>query len=185
MMRWDGFGRSLLFAAVAAAGFLPFAIAVAPLLGWSASLAAYAWLAVAVHLAGIGATRRQGLAAAGATLVGGAVIASLAPGPRDAILAAALVLGLCRSGLLYRARFARSVAWEAILLGTGLALAGSVLCGTTFSAVLAVWAFFLVQSVFFAVGGVRERREARVDLDPFEVARDRTRALIDFDLEPR
>jgi len=179
MMRWNGFGRGVLFAAVAAAAFVPFAIAAAPL----GALAAYAWGIVAIHLAGLGATRRQGLAAAAAVLLVGVIAAGAAPSPRDAILGAALVLGLFRSGLLYRARFARALVIEGVLLVAGLAAAGAVLGGTTFSAVLAVWVFFLIQSVFFVVGGVSLRREPEAAVDAFDAARDRTRALIDFDLD--
>ncbi len=41
-MRWNDFGHSLLFGAVAAAVFVPFAILAVPHLGWGGTLAAYA-----------------------------------------------------------------------------------------------------------------------------------------------
>ena len=178
-MRWNDFGRSLLFGAVAAATFVPFAILAAPHLGWGATLAAFAVCSASAYAAGLGATRRQGLGAA--LLIGvlgtGAVLA--APSARDAILAAALLLGLCRSGLLYRARFARALVLEGLLLCGGLGVAGHLLAGSTFSAVLAIWAFYLVQSVFFLVGGVESRREGAGDADPFDVARSRTLELLE------
>jgi len=179
MMRWNDFGRSLLFGAVAAAAFVPFAIAATPLLGWGGVLVAYAVASASAYLAGLGATRRQGLAAG--LLVGllGAGVALAAPAPRDAILAAALLLGLCRSGLLYRARFARALVLEGVLLCAGLGLAGHLLTGSTFSAVLAVWAFFLVQSIFFLVGGVETRREDPRDTDPFDAARARAVEILE------
>jgi hypothetical protein len=172
-MRWNDFGRSLLFGAVAAAAFVPFAIVTIPHLGWSGTLAAYAVASASVYLAGLGATRRQGLGAG--LLVGllGTGVALVAPTARDAIVAAALLLGLCRSGLLYRARFARALVLEGVLLCAGLGIAGHLLTGSTFSAVLAAWAFFLVQSVFFLVGGVETRREDAPDVDPFDAARAR------------
>ena len=59
MMRWNDFTRSLLFGAVAAAAFVPFAMVAAPLLGWSGALAAYAVVSASAYLAGLGASRRQ------------------------------------------------------------------------------------------------------------------------------
>jgi hypothetical protein len=178
-MGWNDFGRSLLFGAVAAAAFVPFAIVAAPHLGWGGTLAAYAVASASAYLVGLGATRRQGLGAG--LLVGllGTGVALAAPSSRDAILAAALLLGLCRSGLLYRTRFARAVVLEGVLLCAGLGIAGHLLTSSTFSAVLAVWAFFLVQSVFFLVGGVEARREEARDVDPFDTARARAVELME------
>lgn len=184
MMRWNDFGRSLVFGAVAAAACVPFAILVTPILGWSDALAAYALVCAATYVAGLGATRRQGFAAAGVVLGVGGALAWIAPTPRDAIFAAALTLGLCRSGLLYRARFARSLLLEAFLLCVGLGAAAQVLGGSTFSAVLAVWIFFVIQSVFFLVGGVSSRKEHTATADPFEAARLRTLELLDPDGVP-
>jgi hypothetical protein len=178
-MRWNDFGRSLLFGAVAAAAFVPFAIVASPHLGWGGTLAAYAVASASAYLAGLGATRRQGLAAALLLGLLGTGVALAAPTSRDAVLGAALLLGLCRSGLLYRTRFARALLLEGILLCGGLGVAGHLLTSSTFSAVLAVWAFFLVQSVFFLVGGVETRREDAGDVDPFEAARARAIELIE------
>lgn len=179
MIRWNDFGSSLLFGAVAAAGFVPFAILAAPLLGRSGSLVAYALASAAVYLAGIGASRRQGLAAALLVAGAGAAAALLAPDPRDALLATGMIFGLCRSGLLYRSRFARALLLEGALVGAGLGVAGQLLDASTFSAVLAVWAFFLVQSVFFLIGGVEARCEDPGELDPFDAAHARVLEILE------
>jgi hypothetical protein len=179
MMRWNDFGRSLVFGAVAAAAFVPFAVVATPVHGWSSGVAAYALLCSATYLAGLGATRRQGLTAAGVALLVGGTVAWIAPTPRDAIFAAALGLGLCRSGLLYRARFARSLLLEGFLLCAGLAAAAEMFGGSTFSAVLAVWIFFVIQSVFFLIGGVNARREGAEETDAFEAARARALELLE------
>ncbi len=179
MMRWNDFRGSLLFGAVAAAAFVPFAIIATPHFGWGGALAAYAVASASTYLTGLGATRRQGFAAGLLVAVLGVGIAFAAPTARDAILAATLLLGLCRSGLLYRARFARALVLESVLLCAGLGVAGYLLAGSTFSAVLAVWAFYLVQSVFFLVGGVETRSEETGDVDPFEAARARALELLE------
>jgi len=82
---------------------------------------------------------------------------------------------------LYRTRFARALVLEGILLCAGLGAAGQILGGSTFSAVLAVWIFFLIQSVFFLVGGVTSRSECDAAVDPFEAARARTLDLLEPD----
>jgi len=179
MIRWNDFGRSLLFGAVAAAGFVPFTILATPGLGRSGSLVVYALASAAVYLAGIGASRRQGFAAALIVAGAGTAAALFAPDPRDALLATGLLFGLCRSGLLYRSRFARALLLEGGLLGAGLGVAGQLLAASTFSAVLAVWAFFLVQSVFFLIGGVEARREEPGEHDPFDAAHSRVLAILE------
>ena len=179
MMRWNDFGRSLLFGAVAAAAFVPFAILCAPTLGSRGAVVAFAILSASAHLAGIGASRRQGLFAGVLVGVIGTAAALFAPDPRDAVLATAMAFGLCRSGLLYRSRFARAVVLEGALLGTGLALAGHLIGASTFSAVLAVWAFYLVQSVFFLVGGIEARPEDAGELDPFDAAHARAEEILE------
>jgi|GEM_PF-1557729 len=179
MMRWNGLGRSLLFGAFAAAAYAPFSIIATPLFGWSGAVAAYALLSAAVYLAGLGQTLHQGLAASLLLSLGVGAIAVVAPSDRDVVLAAALALGLLRSGLLYRSRFARALMLESALACGGLLIAGKVFDGSVVSTALAIWAFYLVQSVFFAVGGISERRECPDDVDPFDAAHAGALAVLD------
>ncbi len=176
-MRWNGFARSLGFAAVAGAGFLPFAALVADLRGVGPALALYATLAVAVYAAGLGASLRRGLAAA--LLAAGLATAGLllATTVREQWLLVGVALAVCRSGVLYRARPARALVAEVALVGAGLWLARAWFDGSALSGALAVWGFFLVQSLFFLAGGVGERPEA-AEGDPFDRARERALALL-------
>ena len=178
-MGWNRFSGSLAFGAVAAAGYAPFALLFAPHLGSGSALGCYALLSVSVYAAGLGATRRQGI---GAALLAGALGCAallVAPSARDLVLAAALILGLVRSGLVHRARFARALLLESLLLGAGLGLSAHLLGGSTLSAVLAVWSFYLVQSLYFLVGGVSPRREESAEVDPFDAARARADAVLE------
>ncbi len=178
-MRWNGFARSLVFAGVTAAGYAPFALVVAPWLGAGAALAAYAVLAVAVYTVGLASTLRRGVGAALlAALLGAGVLAATAS-TREVVVAAALILCLCRSGVLYRTRFARALVLEGTLLVGGLGLAQHLMGPSTLSVILAVWGFFLVQSVFFLVGGVEEKRLACEVLDPFEQAHARALSILE------
>jgi len=179
MMRWNGLGRSLIFGAFAAVAYIPFSILVTPLFGWSGAVAAYAIASAAVYLAGLGPTLRQGLMASVLLGLGVGAIAVVAPSDRDVVLAAALGLAVLRSGLLYRSRFARALLLESTLAGVALWLAGHVFDGSVASTALAFWAFYLVQSVYFAVGGIAARPDRPDDVDPFETARARAHAVLD------
>ena len=85
---------------------------------------------------------------------------------------------MLRSGLLYRSRFARALLLESTLVGAGLWLAGHVFDGSVTSTALAVWTFYLVQSVFFAVAGIAARPDRPNDTDPFDAARARALATL-------
>ena len=178
-MSWNGFSRSLVFAAVAAAGWPAFSLVAAPLLGVGGALSLYLVLAAALHVFGIAPRPARGLVAALSALGLGVGVLALARGPADAAIGAALMLGVARSGILYRARTARAVIAEALLLGGGLALARFLLVPGPLGAALGIWGFFLVQSVYFLIGGVSERRPDAGNLDPFDLARTRLAALLE------
>ena len=78
-----------------------------------------------------------------------------------------------------RAEPARALVIEGGLLATGLALA-HLLAGSGFlSLALAVWGFFLVQSLYFLMGGVGRRAEREEAIDPFERAHQQAVRLMD------
>jgi len=178
-MRWNGFGSSLVFAAAAAAGWPAFAVLVGPVLGLGGALPLYATLVVALDVFGIARRPAHGVMAACLALGLGTGVLLLTRGAGEALVGSALVLGFVRSGMLYRARSARACLAEAALLGGGLALARFLAVPGLLGTALGIWGFFLVQSVFFLIGGVRERRAAAGGLDPFDLARTRLAALLE------
>ncbi len=178
-MSWNGFSRSLVFAAVAAAGWPAVWLLATPLLGTGAALSLYLTGVAAVYVFGIAPRPARGALAGMAALALGAAVLVLARGPVEVAIGSALAIGAVRSGMLYRARSARAVAAEAALLAGGLALARFLAVPGPLGAALGIWGFFLVQSVFFLIGGVSERRPAAGDLDPFELARTRLAALLE------
>jgi hypothetical protein len=178
MTRWNGFGRAVVFAAGAAAAVFAAEVLLAPVLGARATLRGFALASAAVYLAGLGPSWRRGSAAAVAAAVTGVGVLTLPLSVSHTAVAAAGVIALGRSGILYRSRPLRALALEALLATGGLALASTLAGGGAASLALAVWGFFLVQSVFFLIGGI----EARPDpgpADPFERARAELLALLD------
>jgi len=180
-MRWNGFGRSLLFAALAAGAFPVFALLANPVVGRTSALSLYLLGIAVIYLAGLAPRRSRAVVAAAVAAALGIGVFLLAPNVGTVATGAALTLGVGRSGVLYRSRRARALLAETLLLAGGLALARFLAGPGTLQVALAIWGFFLVQSFFFLLGGVAERAEARAGLDPFEVARARALALMEGD----
>jgi hypothetical protein len=178
-MRWNGFARSLLFAAGAAGAFPVFALVANPVLGRASALSLYLLGIAAVYAAGLAPRRSRAVVVAGIASALGAGVLLLAPSVGTVAAGAALMVGVCRSGVLYRSRRARALLAETLLLAGGLALARFLAGPDTLQVAFAIWGFFLVQSFFFLLGGVAERTETAAGLDPFEVARGRAIALME------
>ena len=157
MIRWDSFGRSAAFAACTALGWMPWVVLGGP-------RALYLVAVTAAYVAGLGGPIARRIPAAMLTAVAG--VALLVAGDAAVLcVGLAVALAVARSAFLYRAAPARAVVVETALAGGGLLF--SRLLGTPS---LAIWGFFLVQSCFFLLAGVRVREPATGHPDPFEAA---------------
>lgn len=178
MMRWDGFSRSTVFAAIAAAAWLPWVAVVRPIAGGWHALVLYAVGLLALYIAGCSAARPRALQAALAAAAAAVLIALGARNVTELAIGLGAVLGIARSGFLYPTAPARAALRELLLIGGGLAFA-RFLAGATFPSVaLAVWGFLLVQSCFFLLGAATHPTDGRHP-DPFEEAHRRASALLD------
>lgn len=176
-MRWNSFGRSALFAALAGAAYLPVLVLVGPLLGFTTAATVYLTALVTCYVAGLSPGRRFGT-----TFVVGALglaLVAAADSPREFVLILAVILGITRSGLLYPSRSVRTIATEAVLVGGGLAFAVFLRASSPFSTALAIWGFFLVQSFFFLCRDTEGRSQPNAERDPFESAYVRAVDLLD------
>ena len=178
-MRWNTFGRSAVFAALAGIGILPWIVLAGPMLGMRWALAVYLVTLTATAVVGAAPSLRRGLGVSVmVTLLGGCLAVTTHTLPALA-LGLAVLFAMARGVFLYRLRPARAVAVEVALVGGGLLFARFLAGPSLISLVLAVWGFLLVQSVFFLVGGVRVRERAVPQQDPFDTAHERARALLD------
>jgi hypothetical protein len=197
MTRRTAFGRSALFAAVAAAGWPVWALCSFPTIDWWAALALYLAAISGLYIGGllpgraggapafprprtggsIGAARR--LIAALLGIVAAMAVASWAHNTRELAIGLAALLGIARSGFIYRATPVRAVAIELTLLVGGLLFARFLAGPSLVSSALALWGFLLVQSIFFLIPGVRPRTVARSVGDPFDEAHRRALALLE------
>lgn len=178
-MRRNSLLGSLSFGAVAALASIPWSMVAGPVVGRLWALAAYCLFAVAAYVIVIAPSWPRGVAIGGLAALLAAAVGILAPWPSDAILGAALILAVARSGFLYRSKPARALLLEGALAIGGL-LAARILAGPTpLASGLAIWTFFLVQSLFFLAGGVEHREADETRIDPFERARKRALAVME------
>jgi hypothetical protein len=171
-MRRGTFSSSLLFAAIAG-------LATVVYLSIGASPGAGAILLAVSYLVAIAPTTSRALRIGVLAGLLGLGVGLLVPGTEARLVAAAFLGGLLRSGFLYRSRPLRGLAIETFLLTTGLALAAVLNGYGPLSTALAVWGFFLVQSLYFLVGGIELRVAAPEGLDPFVKAREEAMRLMD------
>jgi len=172
------FSRSLLFAAIAGTGLPLFLGVLGPLLGHTFALQLYLVGSAVAYGVSMAPSLRSSLATG--LVAGGLGLLLLALPLRlpSVALGSALILALCRSGLLHRASGLRGIALEGLLQGTGLLLAAFLAGRDPISLAVATWGYLLVQSLYWLVGGIRLRTPEPKG-DPFEEARLRLLALLD------
>ena len=172
-----GFARTLVFGALAALGVPAAWLLLAPVLGSSLLLSLY-WTGLAIaYPAWIAGSLRRGLAAGALAGFGALVLLAFLPGPPVAALGTALLIAAVRSGFLYRAPQPRLLVLEALLLVGGLGVANALASPGVLGEALAVWGYFLVQSLYFLVARPRPRA-ATPGGDPFERASERLERLL-------
>jgi hypothetical protein len=179
MMRIDSFGRSAIFAAAVALGWIAWLGIAGLAMGVAIARALYFVAATALYTGALAPTPSRRMST---TLLVGAVgllLAAVAGGGAELALGLAIVLGTVRSVFLHRASSARAVVVEGVLLVGGLVFARFLASGTAQPTAFALWGFFLVQSCFFLVGGIEVRRADGRHPDPFEEAHARAIEVIE------
>lgn len=173
-----GFARTLVFGALAALGVPAVWLLLAPLLGSSLVLGLY-WVGLAIaYPVWIAGSLRRAVGAAALSGVGALVLLALLPGLSVMAAGAALLVAAVRSGFLYRAPQPRLLVLEALLLVVGLTVANALATPGVLGMALAVWGYFLVQSLYFLLARPRPRA-ATPGGDSFERASERLERLLD------
>ncbi len=173
-----GFARTLVFGVLAALAVPAIRLLLAPVLGHSLTLS-LTWVGLAIaYPAWIAGSLRRGVRAALLAGSGGVVLLALMPGPSFVAAGAALLVASVRSGFLYRAARSRLLVLEGLLLVVSLAVANALASPGVLGIALAVWGYFLVQSLYFLLARPRPRA-ASEGRDPFERARERLESLLD------
>jgi len=180
MVRWDGFGHSLAFAACAAAGLSVAVTFGGPIFGDTAAARLYLIAAAGIYPAGLSPDRSRRVAALALAALAGGVLALLPLDLRATAVGAAGIVAFARGVLLAEKRDLRALAIEAVLGVAGLAAAAHFARGGLFALCLALWGYFLVQSGYFLIGR-RADRSDETARDPFDRARERLARLLEND----
>lgn len=178
-MHCNTFGRSAIFAALSGVSVVPWLVIAGPLLGMRLALALYLVALTATSVAALVPSRRRGLGAGVVVAVLGSCLVAATRTLPELALGLAVLFATARGAFLYRLRPARAALVELVLVGGGLLFARFLAGPSLISIAFAVWGFLLVQSLFFLVGGVRVRERTAPHTDPFDVANERARSLLD------
>lgn len=178
-MRWNTFAGSLVFAAAAAVGLVPVVLGLTPWVGVHTGLALYLVAITVLYLRGLVPEDQRRHAVVVTTLVIGLMAAASLRSVNDVALVLGIVLAIIRSAVTFRIRRARALVVETLLVGGGLLFARAVGGTTLIGWALALWAFLLVQSVYFLIGGVQTRHAREAELDGFAAAYGRAVALLE------
>jgi hypothetical protein len=178
-MRVNDSTSSLAFGAAAAIGLVFAQHLGAPLIGSTQVLSLYLVGCTTSYLALLGSTPRRAVRNALSGLVGAGVVGALASGPVVLALGLVVVVAWVRSGLEYSMRPARAIVVEATLGLLGLGFASWVATPGWLGEAASLWAFGLVQSLYFLVPARVRNRQGDEIGDPFERASERILGLLD------
>ena len=176
-MRWNHFGGSLLFAALAALGLPAARLIFDPFFGPLLTTHLYLVATAGLYALCIAPTLRRGIAAAAVVSLVGLWLMICGSRTSELSLGLATGIAVARSVLLYRVRVARGVATEFGLGLGGLMLASWFASGGLLGLSLALWSYFLAQSMYFPLSAVAPRRGRQAG-DAFDEARARLQALL-------
>jgi hypothetical protein len=178
-MRSNGLTKTLCFGAAAAIAFVFAQHLAAPLVGSGDVFVFYMSGCTIAYAAMLGSTPRRAARNAAAAFMGTVLVVMITSGMGGFVIGLTSVIALVRSGLEYSRGPARGLVIELLLGGLGLGFASWVASPGWLGTAAGLWAFSLVQSLYFLVPGLG-RKESETGLgDPFERARERLLGLLE------
>src|SRR5262245_33614164 len=102
MIRCTTFASSLLFGAVAAAAWLPWTLLASPIVGSHTALELYLIGVTVLYVAALSAPGMRAFSAAAISALAAATAALMARSSTELAIGLAAILGIARSGFLYR-----------------------------------------------------------------------------------
>ena len=173
------FGGTLSFGVAAGLGFPGFAVLSSPALATQTALWLWIALGAIAYSALLGHDWRERIS--GAFLAALFVIpaALLTSGIAGIAMGAALAVAIARSRLLGASQLPRTIALESVLAGLGFAFVAALGGPGWLPISLAIWGWFLVQSLYFLVGGGAPAPSG--EIDPFDLAHDQARRILEHD----
>ena len=174
------FGGTLAFGIAAGVGFPGFAVLSSPLVGTHTALWLWIALGAIAYSALLGQSWRERIAGAFIATLFLIPTAFLTDEIAGIAMGAALAVAIARSRLLGTHQIARTVAVEALLAAFGFAFVTALHGPGWFPISLAIWGWFLVQSLYFLIGGLMSE-PAPGDIDPFDLAHEQVSRILEQD----
>jgi hypothetical protein len=178
-MKVDGVVGTLCFGAAAAIALVFVEHLAAPVIGATRALQLHLVGSLAAYVALLGATPRRALRNGAAALAGAGLVMLLASGIGGLAVGLTALLALVRSGLEFSMRGVRGGVVELVLGLLALGFASWVVSPGWLGAAAALWAFALVQSLYFLVPGRGRMPLCAGPGDPFDRAREQLLALLE------
>jgi hypothetical protein len=170
---------TIIYGLLAGMSFIPIVMVTSSLIHWTAAFRLAIWLVLAGYLVILTRWGKVSLLSISFPLLLLLLLVFWGDTNSAFLFLALGVLSWVRSGICFQGSLLKALVTEAVLcLGAG-ALVVFFTPHSTITWGVAVWMFFLVQSVYFVVfADSGERQEKRVELDPFHQARTQAERIL-------
>ena len=163
---------TIIYGLLAGTSFIPMVMVMSNLIHWTAAFRLAIWLVLAGYLVLLTSWGRVSLFSLLFPLLLLLLLVFWGDTNSAFLFLALGVLSWVRSGICFHGGLLKSLVTEAALCFGAGALVVFFTPHSTITWGVAVWMFFLVQSVYFVVfADFAEKQEAQVELDPFHQAR--------------
>lgn len=159
--------------------FIPAVMALSGVLYWSMALRLSIWLCLTGYLFLLTRWARVTMVSVLFPLMLPLLLVFWGGSTSGFLLFALIILSWVRSGICFNKGIIEALAAEAALSLGGWALLACFTPHSTVTWAMAVWMFFLVQSLYFVfLGDIGEVEQEKVELDPFEQARGQAEQIL-------
>jgi len=170
---------TIIYGLLAGASFIPIVVAMSNLVHWTAAFRLTIWLVLAGYLIILTRWGRVSLLSILLPLVLLLLLVFWGDTNSAFLFLALGVLSWVRSGICFQGGLLKTIVTEVALCSGGGALVVFFTPHSTITWGVAVWMFFLVQSVYFVVfADLGDKPEEQVELDPFHQARTRAERIL-------
>ena len=169
---------TIIYGLLAGTSFIPIVVTMSNLIHWTAAFRLAIWLVLAGYLVILTRWGRVSLLSILFPLLLLLLLVFWGDTNSAFLFLALGVLSWVRSGICFQGGLLKTLVAEVALCFGGGALVASFTPHSTITWALAVWMFFLVQSIYFVVFADSDAKEEEVELDPFHQAKRRAERIL-------
>ena len=169
---------TIIYGLLAGTSFIPLVVTMNNLVHWTVAFRMAIWLVLAGYLVILNRWGRVNLISILFPLLLLLLLVFWGDTNRAFLFLALGVFSWVRSGVYFQGSLLKTLVAEAALCFGGGALVASFAPYSTITWALAVWMFFLVQSIYFVIFAGSGAEKEEVELDPFHQARRRAERIV-------